>query len=128
MAMASSATTTIRTLIVDDEPLARKGIRVWLEPERDINIVGEAIDGEAAAEIIQDLKPDLIFLDVLMAGIDGFQVLERVSSVYLPLTIFVTAYDTYAIRAFEVHAVDYLLKPIPPVRLSAALQRVRQEL
>jgi two-component system, LytTR family, response regulator len=128
MAMASNATTTIRTLIVDDEPLARKGIRVWLEPERDINIVGEATDGEAAAEIIQDLKPELVFLDVLMPGIDGFQVLERVSSVYLPLTIFVTAYDSYAIRAFEVHAVDYLLKPISPVRLSAALQRVRQEL
>jgi two-component system LytT family response regulator len=128
MATATNATTTIRTLIADDEPLARKGIRVWLEPERDISIVGEARDGEEAAETIQELKPDLVFLDVRMPGIDGFEVLERVASVYLPLTIFVTAYDTYAIRAFEVHAVDYLLKPILPVRLSAALQRVRHEL
>jgi len=128
MVTATNATSTIRTLIADDEPLARKGIRVWLEPEQDIDIVGEATDGEQAAENIQALKPHLVFLDVRMPGIDGFQVLERVSSVYLPLTIFVTAYDTYAIRAFEVHAVDYLLKPISPARLSAALQRVRHEL
>src|SRR5262249_32331088 len=128
MATATNATTTIRALIADDEPLARKGIRVWLEPERDIHIVAEATDGEEAAENIRELKPDLVFLDVRMPGIDGFEVLERVSSVYLPLTIFVTAYDSYAIRAFEVHAVDYLLKPISPARLNTALQRVRHEL
>jgi two-component system, LytTR family, response regulator len=91
-------------------------------------IIGEATDGEQAAEQIQGLKPDLVFLDVRMPGMDGFEVLEKVSGVCLPLTIFVTAYDSYAIRAFEVHAVDYLLKPISPVRLSAALQRVRHEL
>jgi two-component system, LytTR family, response regulator len=128
MATATNATTTIRALIADDEPLARKGIRVWLEPERDVHIIAEATDGEEAVESIQDLKPDLVFLDVRMPGIDGFEVLERVSSVYLPLTIFVTAYDSYAIRAFEVHAIDYLLKPISPARLSAAVQRVRHEL
>src|SRR5262245_8218323 len=128
MFTATNATATIRTLIADDEPLARKGIRVRLEPEQDINIIGEATDGEEAVESIQALKPDLVFLDVQMPGIDGFEVLERVASVYLPLTVFVTAYDSYAIRAFDVHAVDYLLKPISPVRLSAALQRVRHEL
>jgi two-component system, LytTR family, response regulator len=128
MFTAMNATATIRTLIADDEPLARKGIRVWLEPEQDISIIGEATDGEEAAESIQALKPDLVFLDVRMPGIDGFEVLERVSSVCLPLTVFVTAYDSYAIRAFDVHAVDYLLKPISPSRLSAALQRVRHEL
>src|SRR5215475_4359197 len=123
-----NATSTIRTLVADDEPLARKGIRVWLESERDIDIIGEATDGEEAAEDIRELKPDLVFLDVRMPGIDGFEVLERVSSVYLPLTIFVTAYDAYAIRAFEVHAVDYLLKPLSEARLNEALQRVRHEL
>src|ERR1041384_3688074 len=115
--MPLSTTSTIRTLIADDEPLARKGIRVRLEPEHDINVVGEATDGEEAAESIQTLKPDLVFLDVRMPGIDGFQVLERVARVHIPLTIFITAYDAYAIRAFDVHAVDYLLKPVSPVRL-----------
>jgi len=99
-----------------------------LEPEQDFSIVGEATDGEDAAEKIQGLKPDLVFLDVRMPGIDGFQVLERVARVHMPLTIFITAYDAYAIRAFEVHAVDYLLKPVSPVRLNEALQRVRHEL
>jgi two-component system, LytTR family, response regulator len=123
-----NATSTIRTLVADDEPLARKGIRVWLESERDINIIGEATDGEEAAESIRELKPDLVFLDVRMPGIDGFEVLEKVARVHIPLTIFVTAYDSYAIRAFEVHAVDYLLKPISPARLSEAVDRVRHEL
>jgi YesN/AraC family two-component response regulator len=72
-----NATSTIRTLVADDEPLARKGIRVWLESERDINIIGEATDGEEAAESIRELKPDLVFLDVRMPGIDGFEVLEK---------------------------------------------------
>jgi two-component system LytT family response regulator len=126
--LSANATSTIRTLIADDEPLARKGIRVRLEPEQDISIVGEATDGEEAVESIQALKPDLVFLDVQMPGIDGFQVLERVSQVHMPLTIFITAYDSYAMRAFEVHAVDYLQKPVSPIRLNAALQRVRHEL
>jgi len=124
----ASTTTPIRTLIADDEPLARKGIRVRLEPEQDISIIGEATDGEEAAERIETLKPDLVFLDVRMLGIDGFEVLERVAPVHMPLTIFVTAYDAYAIRAFEVHAVDYLLKPLAEARLNEALQRVRHEL
>lgn len=126
--MTTNAISTIRTLIADDEPLARKGIRVRLQPEQDINIVGEATDGDEAAATIQALKPDLVFLDVQMPGVDGFQALERAAHVHIPLTIFITAHDSYAIRAFEVHAVDYLLKPISAARLSAALQRVRQEL
>jgi two-component system LytT family response regulator len=124
----ANTTATIRTLIADDEPLARKGIRVRLEPQQDISIVGEATDGEEAAEYIQTLKPDLVFLDVRMPGIDGFEVLDRVAPVHMPLTIFVTTYDAYAIRAFEVHAVDYLLKPLSEARLNEALQRVRHEL
>src|SRR6478672_4639501 len=107
MGTISNTTSTIRTLIVDDEPLARKGIRVWLKSELDI--IGEATDGQEAVESIQKLKPDLLFLDVRMPGLDGFEVLERVAGVHLPLTIFVTAYDSHAIRAFEVNAVDYLL-------------------
>jgi two-component system, LytTR family, response regulator len=124
----ANTTATIRTLIADDEPLARKGIRVRLEPQQDISIVGEATDGEEAAEYIQTLKPDLVFLDVRMPGIDGFEVLDRVAPVHMPLTIFVTTYDAYAIRAFEVHAIDYLLKPLSEARLNEALQRVRHEL
>src|SRR5262249_19874049 len=96
--------------------------------ECDINVIGEATDGEEAVENIQLLKPDLLFLDVRMPGIDGFAVLERVARVHMPLTIFVTAYDSYALQAFDVHAVDYLLKPISPARLREALQRVRHEL
>jgi two-component system LytT family response regulator len=126
--MTTNTISTIRTLIADDEPLARKGIRVRLQPEQDISIIGEARDGDEAAETIQSLKPDLIFLDVQMPGVDGFQALERAAHVHIPLTIFITAHDSYAIRAFEVHAVDYLLKPVSPARLSAALQRVRQDL
>ena len=119
--MTTNAISTIRTLIADDEPLARKGIRVRLQPEQDISIIGEATDGDEAAETIQALKPDLVFLDVQMPGVDGFQALERAAHVHIPLTIFITAHDSYAIRAFEVHAVDYLLKPVSPARLSAAV-------
>jgi two-component system LytT family response regulator len=128
MGTISNTTSTIRTLIVDDEPLARKGIRVWLKSEHDIDVIGEATDGEEAVESIQKLKPDLLFLDVRMPGLDGFEVLERVAGAHIPLTIFVTAYDSHAIRAFEVNAVDYLLKPISQARLREALQRVRHEL
>jgi two-component system LytT family response regulator len=101
MGTISNTTSTIRTLIVDDEPLARKGIRVWLKSEHDIDIIGEATDGEEAVESIHKLKPDLLFLDVRMPGLDGFEVLERVAGVHMPLTIFVTAYDSHAIRAFD---------------------------
>jgi len=118
----------IRTLVVDDEPLAREGVRVRLESERDIALVGEAADGPAAVEAIRRLLPDLVVLDVQMPGMDGFEVLARVADTCLPAVVFVTAYDRYALRAFEVHALDYLLKPFTAARLHDAMDRVRREL
>jgi two-component system, LytTR family, response regulator len=117
----------IRTLIVDDEPLARDAVRVRLERERDIEIVGEAGDGPAAVSAIERLLPDLVILDVQMPGLDGFEVLEQVGGVCLPAIVFVTAYDRFALRAFEVHAIDYLLKPFTAERLQQALAHVRRD-
>jgi two-component system, LytTR family, response regulator len=116
----------IRTLIVDDEPLARDGLRVRLSREPDIEIVGDAIDGVAAIDAILALTPDLVFLDVQMPGLGGFDVLERVSESHLPIVIFVTAYDRYALKAFDVHALDYLLKPFSDARFAEALSRARR--
>jgi len=118
----------IRTLIVDDEPLAREGIRVRLKHEADIEIAGEAGDGLAAVQAITALLPDLVFLDVQMPGCNGFQVVERVASIHLPVIVFVTAYDRYALKAFDVHALDYLLKPFTASRFQEALQRARAEI
>lgn len=120
--------TMIRALIVDDEPLARLGIRARLELEADVEIVGEAGDGPEAVERICSLKPDLVFLDVQMPGLDGFQVLERSAGEHLPLVVFVTAHDAHAIRAFEIHALDYLLKPYSTARFGETLRRAREEL
>jgi two-component system, LytTR family, response regulator len=119
-------TPPIRTLIVDDEPLAREGLRVRLARESGVEIVGEAIDGDSAIEPIQAQTPDLVFLDVQMPGMRGFDVLERVSGTHLPVVIFVTAYDQYALKAFDVHALDYLLKPFSDARFAQALDRARQ--
>ena len=121
-------TRLIRTVLVDDEPLAREGLRVRLGREEDVEIVGEADDGPAAVDMILSLRPDLVFLDVQMPGFDGFDVVSRTASTYLPTIIFVTAYDRYALRAFEVHALDYLLKPIAHRRFQEALRRARHEL
>ena len=118
----------IRTLIVDDEPLARQGLRVRLEREKDIVIAGEAADGLMAVEMIRALAPDLIFLDVQMPGLSGFDVLAELEDVPLPVIVFVTAHDEFAIRAFEVDAVDYLLKPFTRGRFDAALRRARRDL
>ena len=118
----------IRTLIVDDEPLAREGLRVRLSRESDVDIVGEAIDGDSAIEAIHALTPDLVFLDVQMPGLGGFDVLERVSGTHLPVVIFVTAYDQYALKAFDVHALDYLLKPIDDERFDVAVARARRRI
>jgi two-component system, LytTR family, response regulator len=115
----------IRTLIVDDAPLVREGIRLLLEPEKDIEVLGEAADGPAAVAAITQLRPDLMFLDVQMPNLDGFEVLERAASPTCAV-IFVTAYDDYALRAFEANAVGYLLKPITPKLFQSALQRARQ--
>jgi two-component system LytT family response regulator len=118
----------IRTLVVDDEPLAREGLRVSLRHAADVEIVGEAVDGVAAVEAIRAHRPDLVFLDIQMPGLSGFDVLEEVSGIHLPVVIFVTAYDQYAIKAFEVHALDYLLKPFSAARLACALDRARRQL
>jgi len=116
----------IRTLIVDDEPLAREGLRVRLGLEPDIALVGEAGDGPGAIALIRKEMPDLVLLDVQMPGMDGFEVLAQVAEDCLPAVIFVTAHDRYALRAFEVHAVDYLLKPLDAARLRQAVDRVRR--
>lgn len=119
---------SIRTLIVDDEPLARRGIALRLARHRDIEIVGEAANGREAFFAISEHQPSLMFLDVQMPGVDGFELLRAVPLPQLPMTIFVTAYDQYALRAFEANAVDYLLKPIDDARLDDAIERARREL
>jgi two-component system, LytTR family, response regulator len=118
----------IRTLIVDDEPLARSRLRALLEREEDITVVGECGDGNEAVAAIRELQPDLLFLDVQMPALDGFGVLEAVGGDRVPAVIFVTAYDKYAIQAFEVHALDYLLKPFDRERFHLALERARAQL
>lgn len=129
---------TIRTLIVDDEPLARERIRSLLEPETDCQLVGECSDGRQALSACQEFAPDLVFLDVQMPEVDGFEFLEALEDSLqhqsprngkrLPAIIFVTAYDQYALRAFDVHALDYLLKPFDDDRFARALGRVREHL
>ena len=118
----------IRTLIVDDEALARRGIRQYLALEPDIEVVGECSDGLSAIDAIAALQPDLVFLDISMPEADGFDVVAAVGPDSMPATIFVTAYDQYAVRAFEIHALDYLLKPVEPERMRAALARARARL
>jgi two-component system LytT family response regulator len=115
----------IRALIVDDEPLARQRVRLLLDEEPDVEIIGESADGFEAVDQIQTTKPDLLFLDVQMPEMDGFEVLRRVPRELLPVVIFTTAYDQHALRAFEAHALDYLLKPFKPTRFKEAVQRAR---
>ena len=119
-----------RVLIVDDEPIARRGIRRYLAEHDDIEIAGEAANGISAVEKINELRPDIVFLDVQMPDLDGFGVIENVepSTGATPVYIFVTAHDAHAIRAFEVHAVDYLLKPYDKERFAKALAHARQVL
>ena len=118
----------IRTVIVDDEPLARRGIRAQLKEEEDIEIVAECRNGLEALAAIEKQAPDLVFLDVQMPELDGFGVLEAVGVNQMPAVIFVTAYDQYALRAFDVHALDYLLKPVDPERFATALKRARRQI
>ncbi len=114
----------MKTLLIDDERLARSELRRLLAAHPDIEIVGEAVDVEDAAQKVAELKPGLLFLDVQMPGADGFSLLERLEPP-LPAVIFTTAYDEFAVKAFEFNALDYLLKPVDPNRLIAALERLR---
>jgi two-component system LytT family response regulator len=111
-----------RTIIVDDEPEARRRLRRMLASRLDV--VGEAGDGPAAVDAIQNLKPDIVFLDIEMPGLNGFGVLDSLPQEEWPVVVFTTAYDQYAIRAFEVHALDYLLKPVTQKRLAECLSRL----
>ncbi len=118
----------MRVLIVDDEELARRGIRSRIERSRDVEVIGECGNGREAIEAIRRMTPDLVFLDVQMPGKTGFDVIEAIGCDVFPNVIFVTAHDQHAIRAFEVSALDYLLKPIDDERFDMALQRARASL
>lgn len=119
---------SIRTLIADDEAVAREGLRKLLQQEPDIDIVAECANGREAADTIRAVTPDLVFMDVQMPGLNGFEALTEAGIETIPVIIFVTAYDQYALRAFDVHAVDYLLKPFTNKRLQEALDHARQRL
>ncbi len=118
---------TMRALIVDDEPLARRGLLVRLKDVADVEIVGECGNGRDAVAMIAAEKPDIVFLDIQMPVMDGFAVLREIQGPGMPLVIFVTAFDEYAIKAFEAHALDYLLKPVDDERLADALERAREQ-
>jgi two-component system LytT family response regulator len=118
----------IRTVIADDESLGRKKLRILLAAEPGIHVVAECPDGPRTIAALKDYEPDLLFLDIQMPGADGFEVLESVAPDRLPLVIFTTAYDQYALRAFEAHALDYLLKPFDQERLHHAIERARTEI
>jgi len=118
----------IRTLIVDDEPLARRNLRLLLEKDPQIEIVEECRNGREAVKAINALSPDLIFLDIQMPELDGFDVLARVGPERIQAIIFVTAFDQYALKAFEVHALDYLLKPFDDERFAFALRRAKAQI
>lgn len=118
----------IRVIIADDEPLARERIRTLLEVHADFELVAECGDGEAAVRALASAKPDLVFLDVQMPELDGFGVIDAFTPAQRPWVVFITAYDEHAVRAFEVNAIDYLLKPVEPKRFEAAIVRVRERL
>lgn len=117
----------IRVMIVDDEPIACRRVQRLLKTEPDVEIVKVASNGRDAIESIQKLSPDLVFLDIQMPGMDGFEVLKSLDPENLPQIVFVTAYDRYAIRAFDVHALDYLLKPFDQDRFKEALERAKSQ-
>ncbi|MEJ0088754.1 MAG: response regulator [Limisphaerales bacterium] len=118
----------LRVIIVDDEPLARERVRTFLAEEPDIEVLAECADGVAAVKAIEQHRPDLVFLDVQMPRLTGFEVLAALDEDAVPAIIFTTAHDQHALRAFEVNAVDYLLKPYKPARFRKSLQRAREQL
>jgi two-component system, LytTR family, response regulator len=118
----------IKTLVVDDEPLARQSLRILLAGDPEVEIVGEAGSGREAVALIREHSPDLLFLDIQMPEMTGFDVLDKMDAAQVPAVVFVTAYDKYALRAFEVHALDYLLKPFDDARFEKALRRAKQQI
>jgi two-component system LytT family response regulator len=126
-APAERTAARIRTLIADDEPLARERLRALLTRHGDIQIIGECSNGADAIEAIAELRPDLVLLDVEMPRVDGFGVLEALDPDNLPAVVFVSAHDQYAVKAFEAHALDYILKPFDEARVDRALGRVRDQ-
>lgn len=117
----------IRTLIADDEQLAREKLRIFLASEPGVEVIAECKSGDEAVATLHDVRPDLLFLDIQMPEVDGFQVLEAVPAHSRPVVVFTTAFEKYAIRAFEAHALDYLLKPFDQERLHSTVERVRAE-
>jgi len=126
--LATNKQQTLKTLIVDDESLARRGLVHRLKNIADIEIVGEARNGREALELINEKNPDLVFLDIQMPGISGFEVVQQLDIETMPIILFLTAYDEFAVRAFEVNALDYILKPIDEERLHQVLDKVRTNL
>src|SRR5450432_760793 len=124
--MTTDSKAKIRTVLVDDEQLARQVLREFISAHADLEVVAECSNGFEAVKAVSEKKPDLLFLDVQMPKLDGFEVLELIG--HETAVVFVTAYDNYAIKAFEVHAVDYLLKPFSAARFDAALTRAKQRL
>lgn len=118
----------VRVLIVDDEPIARRGVRMHLSGHCGYEIVGECGSGVEAVVAIRSRRPDLVFLDVQMPELDGFGVIDAVGAAKMPTVVFVTAYDQFAMRAFEAHAIDYLLKPFDGARFGRALERARRQI
>jgi two-component system LytT family response regulator len=116
---------TLRTLIIDDERLAREELKSLLKQYDEIDIIGEAKNGEEAILMIKDLKPELIFLDISMPGMTGFEMLKQLEEI--PKVIFVTAYDEFALKAFEINALDYILKPVDPIRLQESVKKINQK-
>lgn len=119
---------TVKTLIADDEPLACKRLRQLLAAHSDIEVIEECRNGNEVVSALKAKSIDLVFLDIQMPGNTGFEVIETVGIMHMPLTVFVTAYNVYAVQAFEVHALDYLIKPISPERLEAAVAHVRERI
>ena len=115
----------IKTLIVDDEPLARKNLRLLLKDDNEIDIIGECSSGQEALKAINSNSPDLIYLDIQMPGMNGFELLQQLDPIAVPVIVFVTAYDQYALAAFEVHAIDYLLKPFDDERFARSLEQAK---
>jgi two-component system LytT family response regulator len=119
---------TLKTLIADDEPLARERLRFLLASDGEIEIAGECRNGREVVAALKERKIDVLFLDIQMPGTGGFEVIKQVGSANMPVTVFVTAHNQYAVQAFEVHALDYLTKPIEPERLQATLARVKERI